>query len=530
MAKQIIRKIKGFSIVEILLAIGFFAMIVIAVAGSITYGEEGTYASGNDARATFLSDEGVEAVKNLAEANFSSVLPGTYGLTISGGTWALSGSSDVTEAFTRTITIVDTDVVTKTISSQVTWSQEPTGNLRTVTSQSIITNFSRTATPTPTPSNTFTPTPTSTPSPTFTATVTPTATPSNTNTPTATATNTPTNTPSNTPTNTNTPTPTPTPNWALPAQQSSYNAATAFAGSNVAVSGNYAFEILANSTTNFKVIDISNLAAPFEAANLNLTGTPQNIAISGNFAYVASNNNLGELEIVNITTPTAPTLAGTLDLTGNQDAVGVYAVGTTAYISRTNSANPEFYVINAATPALPILLGSLNLTGTPNEIVVIGTNAFLSTSDTAQELKTVSVAVPAAPSLSGGLNLAGTNNAPTIDGSGTVVVVGRAVTDELDVISVSTPASPTLTGTYSGAAGGFNDVSYSPSKNYVFVASANAAAEFRVINITTPSAPVSLGLVNLSATLNGVFYSSAKDRAFCASQNTAAELIIMQPT
>ncbi len=113
----------GFSLVEALLSISIFSLLITAFVGSIIYGQESERLSGERARATFIAEEGLEAVRNIRDANFEDLVPGTYGLEVSGGQWNFSGSSDVTDIFTRSVNISDADANTKTVTSNVEWKQ-----------------------------------------------------------------------------------------------------------------------------------------------------------------------------------------------------------------------------------------------------------------------------------------------------------------------------------------------------------------------------------------------------------------------
>ncbi|MDD5416184.1 MAG: prepilin-type N-terminal cleavage/methylation domain-containing protein [Candidatus Daviesbacteria bacterium] len=115
----------GFSLVEVLLAVSVLGLIVIALVGSLIYGQESTVLSGARSRATMLADEGLEAVRNIRDAGFSNLTDGPHGLAISGNQWTLSGTSDTTDIFTRSLTITSVDANRKQVISNVTWSQTP---------------------------------------------------------------------------------------------------------------------------------------------------------------------------------------------------------------------------------------------------------------------------------------------------------------------------------------------------------------------------------------------------------------------
>src|SRR3989339_1628826 len=106
---------QGFSLVEVILSTAVFVLLVTALVGAYLYGQESTALAGNRARATMLAEEGLEAARNIRDANFSNLSDGTHGLVISGNQWTLSGSSDVTDIFTRSISISIIDMIKKTV-------------------------------------------------------------------------------------------------------------------------------------------------------------------------------------------------------------------------------------------------------------------------------------------------------------------------------------------------------------------------------------------------------------------------------
>lgn len=130
----------GFSLVEVLLAVSVFSLIVTGLIGGLIYGQESTALAGQRARAAILADEGLEAVRNIRDANFSNLTDGTFGLTTTGNQWNLSGSSDATDIFTRAITISAVDAKRKQVTSTVTWQQNAQRN-GTVSVVTYLTNW-----------------------------------------------------------------------------------------------------------------------------------------------------------------------------------------------------------------------------------------------------------------------------------------------------------------------------------------------------------------------------------------------------
>jgi len=126
--------------VEVLLASAVFALLVTVIVGAVLYGQESAATAGRLARATALADEGVEAVKNIHDENAGPLTNGTFGLGTAGGQWQLTGTSDTTGAFTRSIAVSTIDSKRKEVTSTVTWAQTPS-RTGTVSATTQLTNW-----------------------------------------------------------------------------------------------------------------------------------------------------------------------------------------------------------------------------------------------------------------------------------------------------------------------------------------------------------------------------------------------------
>lgn len=115
---------KGFSLIEAMLAVSIFGMLVTVLVGALIYGQRTTSSVGGKSEATALSEEALEAVRNIRDENFSNLSDGTYGLVQSGNQWVLSGSSDTTKNYTRTIKIETVDADRKKITARVEWPED----------------------------------------------------------------------------------------------------------------------------------------------------------------------------------------------------------------------------------------------------------------------------------------------------------------------------------------------------------------------------------------------------------------------
>ncbi|MCK5027431.1 MAG: prepilin-type N-terminal cleavage/methylation domain-containing protein [Candidatus Pacebacteria bacterium] len=115
---------KGVSLIEILVAIGVFAISTTAIIFLLI---DGVYASGRSLQLTqaiLLAHEGIDATRSILENDFDNALSGEHGIELVDGVWILSGLSDTQNEFTRCITITNIDDDTKKIGSEVVWGQE----------------------------------------------------------------------------------------------------------------------------------------------------------------------------------------------------------------------------------------------------------------------------------------------------------------------------------------------------------------------------------------------------------------------
>lgn len=352
--------LKGFSVVEALLAVSIFALLVTALFGAYFYGQESAVLAGNRTRAALFAEEGIEATRNIRDAGFSNLIDGTHGLSTAGNQWSFSGASDTLGIFTRSVVVSPVDSHRKNVVSTVTWQQNPERS-GTVSVATELTEWLRSS------SGKWS-------------------------------------------------------GVSEKGNANLSNAIAgikvAVAGSYAYVVRNQ------GSADNFLTIDISNLSSPSVVSTIDLSGTPTNIYVSGDYAYVSSSDNSEELQIVDISTPSSPSRIGAFNAPGNADGEGIVVAGSLAYLVRLSSPNEEFFIINVSTPSSPTLNGSIDLGAAGNEVAVSGSTAFVASSDNSRELIVVSAAVSSAPVVVGSLDIPGNSNANTIVVSGTTVFLG----------------------------------------------------------------------------------------------------------
>ena len=132
--------IVGFSLVEVLLAVGVMAFLVTALVGALIVGRESVATSGVQNRAIFLAEEGLEATRGVRKDAYANLIDGVHGLATTANKWVFSGTSDTTDIFTRVIIVSAAGTDRKQVVSTVTW-QQTASRTGTVTLTTYLTNW-----------------------------------------------------------------------------------------------------------------------------------------------------------------------------------------------------------------------------------------------------------------------------------------------------------------------------------------------------------------------------------------------------
>lgn len=411
----------GVSLVEVLLAAAIFSFLTIAFSGALVYGRTSTADAGERMRAAQLADEGVQAVTNIRNHSFGNLTNGTFGLAQAGNTWTLSGSSDTTDIFTRSVTIADNGTNRKKVTSQVNWTQGT--NTATTSVVTVLTNwFANIASwLNAILGNTVDTAGTTDALKVVTA-----------------------------------------GNYAYVIRStataglmvfniSNPNAITS-AGSlnlssvptNIAISGNYLFISESGNNSELQIVNITNPTSPTIASTFDASGTTDGLAVevSGNYAYLARAAG-GGMVIVNITNPASPSLTGTY-----ASSLGLFDVkrtGNYAFLA-SSSTTQEILVVNVTTPASPSLATSYNLTtsGTVQSLFISGTTLYIGHGGT---LLLRGISNPLSSTAIGSIAISGATliNEIGLDSSGIYAFLAtNSSTGEFRIINLTTPATPTL--------------------------------------------------------------------------------------
>src|SRR3990172_8217984 len=282
----------GFTIVEVILAMGLFVIVVGGGVGAAVrafatnrLGEEESYAH-------FLASEGMDASRAITARDFFNLVNGTYGLTTQNGFWEFFGSSQMFDRFSRRI-IVSVggclDFFTKRVESQVTWDFS-SGRAESISQKTYFTFWQATIC-----------------------------------------------------------------EWDTALiQVGGLNLPGPAGGTDIEVVNDVGYVTGTKNSQGdeFFILSLANPINPVLAGSYEFNDDIYAVSVSGSFAYLATAKTDQELAVFNIAPPAAPP-PGEGSGPPGVAALDVTVVGGLAYVGVRNNNGPELYIYSVATPSNP---------------------------------------------------------------------------------------------------------------------------------------------------------------------------------
>lgn len=288
----------------------------------------------------------------------------------------------------------------------------------------------------------------------------------------------------------------------------------------------------------FWIYDITSPTNPVVRGSLEIGKDCLLVVASGTRAYVSANTNPAEVKIIDTTSSTAPFIAGSIKLNSNQNINGIALDGNNVHLVRDRAGNNNSYQIwDATIAASPVNLGGMYLGGGGGDIALNTASkwAFIASQVNAQELQDVNYSNPGSMGVGGSVNLPGIEDMKAIAVSGTQAYGGssnRATAGEFFTFNITTPTAPTSLGSLEIGAN-INRLRVRPTidsvtsaqNNLVFAATASSGHQFMVFNVTTSSAPSIFGFMALPGIGTGIAMTTST--AYVTTDNPGAGLMII---
>jgi Tfp pilus assembly protein PilV len=458
------RKLPGFSLVEVLLSVTLFTLFVLGLSGGLAYSMQSSEVTSYKAKALFLADEGLEAVRSIRNSSYDALVLGTHGLNSTGSSWAFDGTVETIDEYTRSIEITNVNSTTKQVTSKVTW-PATVGGSNTITTSVYLTNWLREI------AQFWT---------------------------------------------------NPKLGNVLDIAGNQDASAITYSNGYAYAVRNSGSPNLITVNVSETTPSITNLL------NSSIVPNNIFVAPTGSYLATTSTSNSAELVIYSLSNPGVPNQIFAYNATGNADALASYIdTNNHIYMVRASSTDPELLILDATNTQSPTLIGTAQYGSTINDIVVAGNYAYVATSNTSQELVVFNISNPASSTVVGTYNAAGNSQGTSIAVFDNTLLLGTAA-GNVFAVNIATPNAPTSISTfYTGASSRVNEISLKNDNTMMFLATANATKAFIVVNITNITTPVQLSSLNVTGSLTGVTYDSGKDKVYGVGSNNSSEFVVI---
>lgn len=246
------------------------------------------------------------------------------------------------------------------------------------------------------------------------------------------------------------------------------------------------------------VAALGNLASPASIGALAPPGTCYGLALSNSLLLLAQGTS--GVSIVDASAPSAPALLAALDTPGTARQISMS--GPLALVA---DGFEGMAVVDVSTPSLPHLLSSFDTAGETRQVRLLGSRAYLAAGTSG--MIGVDLSNPSAPSLASSTGIPGLCRSLAIDGSIAAVASSSTTTSDgtLRLYDLSTP-TPILLGAVT-----FDERAIYADwhQGRVYVLTGDAAlgrGRLRIIDVTSPAAPVEIGSAEVSGFPTGLTF------------------------
>lgn len=444
----------GQSLVDILIGLTLIAL-TLGFATILVYGGEDMLIDREQTvSARALAEEGLHAARAILAENWASTADGNYGLSFANGAWQFSGTSTVTDRFTRSITVVTTSSDLREVRSVVTWMPSP-ARPRTVELTTLVSNASYVEE-----------------------------------------------------TGGDTGGGSPFGDWRNPRTLGSVDLGPGNSATDLDVKQGIVYLGATASDKkkpDFFVVDATNGQNPTIRGSIDTGSGINAVDAAGAYVYAAHDAESGQFQVIHVANPSTPTLVASTTLPIREKARSVFYAADRVYVGTEAGDGEEFYVFDVANPASPQILGRYEVSATVGDIWVVGDRAYLATSANNRELLVLDVGNPNAITLAGAYDAAGTFDGQSVFAAGRLVYLGLAGgTQSFLILDAGALPAITLIGSADLGGAAVNDLYVSPPLAFLGTSSSNQ--EFQIWNIANASSPAFWSSYNFPQVATGVDY------------------------
>ncbi len=443
----------GSTILELVIAMGVFSLVIMSTMSLLMSSRTLVTDAPQAHAATLAAQEGLEAARLLRDQAWSNLTDGVHGLAKNNGSWEFSGASDASQGFTRTVTVASNGAYGKVVTSKVAWQAQGGRNL-SVTLHTLLTNWTQAEQNNQVSGD-----------------------------------------------------------WANPFSAGSGDVDTGVAGTDVLVQNGKAF--VSSSASNaakpdLSIFDVADPNNPVKISSKDLgVSNISSITKVGNYVFASIANSSNEFMVIDVSNLANPTVIKSVDFSNGKSRT-LTVSGTTLYIGMEQiTGESEFFAVDVSDPVNPTVIGNFEVNANVSSIYIFNNQAYITTWKDDAELVILDISDPTHITKLGQYNATGPENGTSVFVKDEAnVYIGRQESDtgeEFIALNCSNPASCIRRGGMELLAG-VNDMVVI---NYLaFLVTEQPNAEFRILNIADPTNIFSYSYLNFPEAATGIAFEN----------------------
>lgn len=300
-------------------------------------------------------------------------------------------------------------------------------------------------------------------------------------------------------------------NWNIATTTAVYDAPGSSDNNDVFEINNVAYLVTENNTTSpgseFYILDVADINFPPidnppVIGQYNVGTGVTSVVVQGNYAYLTTRDNNYEFQVFNISNPSSPQRVARVGLDTDSDALDVVVNQNQAYIVQGSTV----YSYNITNPNSPQRLDTFALGAVGNELFLNENYLYVATNNSTKEIQVINVTDPNniyVPLNEPGFNLTGSLQATDIKVRGDRAYVSTISNGgaEFYIINFEDKVNPVLMGYYEAGA---NIYSFGLVGPYALLGTALSTEELRVVDISYPATVKPISSFDLTGYIYGM--------------------------
>jgi hypothetical protein len=311
--------------------------------------------------------------------------------------------------------------------------------------------------------------------------------------------------------------------WTQATTTGTYNTAGNFDDEDVYEKDGKAYLVTDNNSSGAElyILDVTNNQSPRLLGSLDIGSGVNSVVVYGTYAYLATDDNSKEVQIVNVTNPASPSVVASYNITGNSDALDIAVNENNVYVLQGSA----LYAYSKTSPTVLVQVSSLSTTNVATQLFLAQNYLYIATESSNGELQIVDVTTPASMYQIARVNISGNLKATDVFVLGSRAYISTQNNgngDELFVYDISNPNQPSLLGSYDAGETIYSLAVVGP---YALLGTNFLNKELTVVDISVPSSINYVNGYNLSGLILGM--SANCSTIYAATSSNTEEFFII---